>query len=138
MDQTKRPYETTFIVNASIDDTQIEATIARMQQFISNNGGEIVALNRIGRKRMAYTIRKKNNGFYVNIEFKAAGSLINQLERMYQLDENILRYLTIQLDKKALQARLASPPASDSISAPPVEREPLFSDNNTLKNGTVL
>jgi len=62
MDQTKRPYETTFIVNASIDDTQIEATIARMQQFISNNGGEIVALNRMGRKRMAYTIRKKNNG----------------------------------------------------------------------------
>lgn len=133
MDTTKRLYETTFIVNASLEDTQIEATISNVQQFITTNGGEIESLNRLGRKRMSYAIRKKNNGFYMNIEFLASGTLIQQLERMYQLDENVLRYLTIQLDKKALKARLQ--PKLDQTVQPPLEREPLFSDEAILPAG---
>ena len=129
MDRFKRPYETTFIVNASLDDTQIEPVIGQVQQLLTNNGGEIEAIQRLGRKRMAYSVRKKNNGFYVNIQFKANGALIAQLERHYALEENILRYLTIQLDKKALQAALNAIRPLDQIdgeidSAP--VREPLF------------
>jgi ribosomal protein S6 len=62
-------------------------------------------MNRWGRKRLAYAISKKTTGYYVNIEFDAPGSMIALLERSYQLDELILRYLTIRLSKNALKAR---------------------------------
>ncbi len=139
MAQTKQPYETTFIVNASLEDTQVDAVANHIQEVITRNGGDISAVNRWGRKRLAYTIKKKNNGFYVNIEFSALGPVIGQLERNFLLEENVLRFLTIRLDKRALQARmqpaaLASSeplPAASTIAATPpavTPREPLFSD----------
>lgn len=139
MEQTKRLYESTFIINASLDDAQIDQIIGRVQEYITNNGGEITSLNKWGRKRLAYPIRKKNNGFYVLVEFKATGNLITQLERFYQLEETIIRYLTIQLDKKALKARLSplAPSIMESSIPTPsttVEREPLFDDDEMDKD----
>jgi small subunit ribosomal protein S6 len=123
-----RLYETTFIVNASLDDAQVETTIGRVQETITKNGGEVAALNKWGRKRLAYPINKKTNGFYVNIEFKAPGSLLAQLERSYQLDEMILRYLTIHLDKRAIAARAAAPVVPEVAAEAAPAREPLFTE----------
>ena len=104
----KRIYETTFIVNAGLDDPQIDAVIDKVKDVIVKNGGEIRDLFKWGRKRFAYTIKKKNNGFYTVVEFSAPGDAIAKLERHYQLDENVIRYLTILLDKKALKAKVAA------------------------------
>ena len=104
----KRIYETTFIVNAGLDDPQIDAVIDKVKDVIVKNGGEIRDLFKWGRKRFAYTIKKKNNGFYTVLEFSAPGDAIAKLERHYQLDENVIRYLTILLDKKALKAKVAA------------------------------
>ncbi|HUI09155.1 MAG TPA: 30S ribosomal protein S6 [Bacteroidota bacterium] len=126
-----RLYETTFIVNASLDDSQTDAVIGRVQDVIVKNGGAVNALTKWGRKRLAYPINKKTNGFYVNVEFTAPGPLLAPLERAFQLDEMILRFLILQVDKKALAARAkaqaaaAAPPPE----APPVPaREPLFKE----------
>ena len=127
-----RLYETTFIVNASLDDTQVDSVIGRVQDVIVKNGGTANALNKWGRKRLAYSINKKTNGFYANIEFTAPAPLLASLERAFQLDEMILRFLTIQLDQKAIAARAkaqaaaAAPPAADP--APVQPREPLFKE----------
>ena len=108
MASARKSYETTYILNASLEDTQIEAAIHHVAEIIERNGGAVTATNRWGRKRMAYAIEKKNNGFYVNVEFNGPGQVIAQLERAYLLDENILRFLTIQLDKFALAAKAKS------------------------------
>ena len=118
MSSDKRLYETTFIVNASLEDTQIESTVGHVGEVITRNGGLIIATNRWGRKRLAYPIEKKNNGYYVNIEFTAPQTVNAQLERSYTLDENILRFLTIQVDKRAIQARRIA--AAAAAAAPPV------------------
>ncbi len=110
MEKAKRHYESTFIVSASLEDPQIDAVIAKVQELITKNGGEINAVNKWGRKRLAYPIQKKNNGFYTNIEFAGPGNIVEKLERHYHLEENIIRYLTVQLDKKALKARQAVAP----------------------------
>ncbi|MBI3004960.1 MAG: 30S ribosomal protein S6 [Ignavibacteriales bacterium] len=107
MQEIKKIYETTFIVNASLDDAQIDSVIEKAKEAIAKNGGEIRDLAKWGRKRFTFPIKKKNNGFYVVFEFTGPGDTVSKLERHYQLDENILRYLTILLDKKALQARVA-------------------------------
>ncbi len=127
MEQKKNIYETTFIVNASLDDPQIDTIIDKVQEVITKNNGEIMELAKWGRKRFAYPIKKKNNGFYVVCEFKASGDLIARLERHFLLEENIIRFLIIGLDKKALQARISgndlmklSAPATPSTSGSPL------------------
>jgi small subunit ribosomal protein S6 len=140
MEETKRLYETTFIVNASLEDPQVEAIIARIQEVITKNAGEIVAINRWGRKRMMYQIKKKNSGYYVNIEFNAPTSIVKALEHVYMLDEHIIRYLTIKVEKKALQARaqaalrkeeedylLLEIPTIEELKAPLFDDEPVAS-----------
>jgi len=102
----KKLYESTFIVNAALDDAQIDGVIEKVKDVIAKNGGEVRDLAKWGRKRFVYQIKKKNNGFYVVCEINATGDLVAKLERHYQLDENIIRYLTIALDKRALQSRI--------------------------------
>lgn len=135
MDQ-HRTYETTVIINASLDDTQVEGVITRISETITKNGGSIIALNKWGRKRLAYQISKKTNGYYVNIEFTAPAALIATLERSYQLDEMVLRYLTIVLSSNALAAKkaaaVAAIPAEETPAAVPA-REPLFSEIDEKK-----
>ncbi len=137
MEKTKRNYETTFIVNASLDDPVIDGIIEKVQEQITRYGGEITAVNKWGRKRLVYPIKKKNNGYYVFIEFIAPGNAIQQIEKFYKLDENIIRYLTIQLDKKALKAQRQLPipipdidEVLDTIVLP--DKEPLFDDEDKI------
>lgn len=132
MDKAQHSYESTFIISASLDDAQVDGVIARVQDVITKNGGTVNALNKWGRKRLAYSINKKTNGFYVNVEFSAPGTLLAPLERSFQLDEMILRYLTIVLDRKALAMKAKALAAA--AAAPPEEpvpvstREPLFKE----------
>jgi len=137
MSNATRQYETTFIVNASLDDVQVDGVISRVQETISKNGGTVSSLNKWGRKRLAYPINKRTNGFYVNIEFESAGTLLAPLERSFQLDEMILRHLTVVLDKKAIAARTAAQTASAlSTEEKPIAptREPLFTEPVDGKN----
>jgi len=140
MSNAKRLYETTFIVNASLDDPQVDAVIGRVQETVSKNAGAVTAVNKWGRKRLAYTINKKTNGFYVNMEFEAPGLVLGQLERMFQLDEMVLRYLTIVLDRRALKARAAAaaavPPPVPAEAAPVTTREPLFKEPDDQKKSS--
>jgi small subunit ribosomal protein S6 len=148
MSNSNRLYETTFVVNASLDDGQTDVVVGRVQDTITKNGGTVQAINKWGRKRLAYTINKRTNGFYVNIEFTAPGTVMALLERSYKLDEMVLRHLTIALDRKALAARSAAAAAAtaaaalvaaaaevtatDKPAAP--AREPLFAEPADTKN----
>jgi small subunit ribosomal protein S6 len=99
-----RNYESVVLINAALEDEQIEATVSRILEVISTNGGELIEADKWGRKRLAYPINKSKSGYYLVIRFKASTQLISILERNYRLDENIIRYLTIALDKDAMEA----------------------------------
>ncbi len=96
-------YESMAIINAAIEEDLIESAINRILDLIKVNGGEIVDVDKWGRKRLAYAIEKTKSGYYVVIRFTAPTDLIAKLDRLYQLDEHILRHLTIVLDKFALE-----------------------------------
>ena len=101
----KNHYETYIIVDGNYEDTVIEEIIKKYEAFFKKNEVEIKNIDRIGRRRMAYQIQKKQNGFYVCFEIIADATVIAKLERTYKLDENILRYLTIIMDKKTLKEK---------------------------------
>jgi len=105
MDTPKRVYETTFIVNSYLEDAQIESIIKKVEETLTKNEIQINVFDKIGRKRLAYPIKKKNNGYYCYIVFESTPDFLTKLERVYQLEEGILRYLTIVLDKKTIAAQ---------------------------------
>lgn len=101
----KRFYECTFIVNPGLDDAQIESTVKMAEDTIVKNGGELVNTDHLGRRRLAYPIAKKHNGYYVTLEFEAEGRIVEKVERFLTLDENVMRYLTVMLDARELDAK---------------------------------
>lgn len=105
MNTSPKEYETTYIINSNLEDNQIESIITRYTELITNNGGEVVTVDRWGRKRLAYPIKKKNAGFYVQMNYKAPTDIVKKLESAFKLDEEIIRYLTISVNKNMKKAR---------------------------------
>ena len=103
MSEVKNFYELTYIINAALSDDQIKEVIRRVNQYIEEHGGEIVEVDEWGTRRLAYPIQKRRNGYYVNMYFRAPGSLIAALERFLEIDEQVLRYLTLRMDAKMLR-----------------------------------
>ncbi len=96
-------YESAVLINAALDDEQVEAIIARVKETIVSNGGEISEVENWGRKRLAYVVKKSKIGYYVIFRFNSPSNIVSKLERFYSLDEYILRFLTIRLDKDAIE-----------------------------------
>ncbi|HRI85004.1 MAG TPA: 30S ribosomal protein S6 [Ignavibacteria bacterium] len=99
---SKKFYESYVIFDGNLDDSAIEDLIKKYESLFSKNEIDVVNIVRIGRKRLAYEIKRKVNGFYVCFEINSPPGLITKLERAYILDENILRYLTIFVSAKTL------------------------------------
>jgi len=100
-----RTYSTVVVIDSLLKSEEIDNTIEKIERNIKNNGGEIVEVDRWGKKRLAFEIKKRQYGYYVEIIFNSPGNIIKVVEREYGLDENILRYLTIVLTNRALQHR---------------------------------
>lgn len=101
----RRVYETTIIVNAALEDNDVENVISKVTAYIENHGGVIQEIDRWGRKRLAYPINKKYNGFYVHIVFDANSNTVPILERFLVLEDTVLRHLTLVLPAKLREFR---------------------------------
>ncbi len=97
-----KQYETVFIATPVLSEDQMKETVKKYIDLLTSKGAEIVYENNWGMRKLAYPIRKKTTGFYYLIEFKAEGSVINDLEVAYKRDERLLRFLTVSLDKHAV------------------------------------
>jgi small subunit ribosomal protein S6 len=106
----RRLYETTAIINAALEDADIRATIERFREYIESHGGEILLFYELGRRRLAYPIKKRNNGYYVYAAYEAHPTALPLLERLFLLEENFLRHLTLQIEPSVLEYRRQHPP----------------------------
>ncbi|MBK9248341.1 MAG: 30S ribosomal protein S6 [Ignavibacteria bacterium] len=103
----KRLYETTIIVNAALEDNDVETVVRRVTEYLENHGASIVEIGRWGRKRLNYPIKKKFNGYYVYLAFEIPTNMLPIIERFFILEENILRHLTVLLPQKLRDYRAA-------------------------------
>lgn len=102
---TKNTYELTYIVNSVYSEEQIKDIVTRVGAYIKDHGGTVVEQDEWGAKRLAYPIEKKRNGYYVNLIFEAPGDMIAKFERAMEINDGILRYLTLRLDAKMMRQR---------------------------------
>lgn len=101
----KNFYETTFIINPVLEEEQVKKVKEEFESFITKKEAEIDEVDEWGIKRFAYEIDGKNSGYYINAYFHAPGSIVNELERHFRLDENILRSIILKYDNKMLKHR---------------------------------
>jgi len=95
-----REYELTVVFSPEIADEDVANEIEKLDQFITEKGGEITAeVNRWGRRKLAYPIRNFREGNYVLTQFQLQQSLTAELERNLESSEEILRHLLVRLDK---------------------------------------
>lgn len=102
---SKRYYESYIIIDGNLEDSAIEDIIRKYESLLIKNEVEINNIDRIGRKRLSYLIKKRLTGYYVCFEMLSSPQFITKLERTYILDESILRYLTIFMSSKALKEK---------------------------------
>lgn len=102
----RRLYESTFIINAALEDNDVDAVVNKVTSYIENQGGEIKTVEKWGRRRLAYPINKKYNGFYIHIEFEALPNAVPVIERFFVLEDTVLRHLTLVLPQSLKDYRL--------------------------------
>lgn len=96
----KNFYEFSYIVSAVLDDEQYKAVVESVNNLLTENGATIDEVDEWGMRRLQYPIKKQNNGYYVNMYFEVEGSVIVKLERQLEINDSVLRYMTLKYDAK--------------------------------------
>ena len=99
----KNMYELTYILSSILSDDQTRKIVDKLNKLIENAGGTVRHVDEWGSRRMAYPIRKKRNGYYVNMYFEGPGKMVARLERTLEIDDHIVRYLTLRMDKTMIE-----------------------------------
>ena len=94
-------YETVFVLDPSLDDKTIQKEIKKVEGFITDHKGEVLKIDKWGKKRFAYPIKKRHEGYYSLILFEGDGEIPKELDRVYKLNEFCLRYLTVVAQEEA-------------------------------------
>jgi small subunit ribosomal protein S6 len=100
-----RTYEIMFIVRPDVEEADLDKLIEGFSSNVTNGGGEVKSVEKMGRRRLAYTVRKFNDGFYVLLNVAAAGSLIAEIERRLRVSEQVIKFITVRMDEE--EKRLA-------------------------------
>lgn len=93
-------YEFTYVLDGILSEDEIKDYVGRISKFLTDNGGEVLATDEWGMKPLAYPIRNRNNGYYVNTHFKSDSELPVKIEKNLKIEEKVLRFLVLKMDAK--------------------------------------
>ena len=92
-------YETVFIINPSVEEAGIKDLIQKFSDII-NNDGKVEEVQEMGKRKLAYEIKKNSEGYYVVINFEANPELIKELERNYRITDSVMKFIVIRKDEQ--------------------------------------
>ena len=113
MEKVINSYETMFIVDVANGEEAAKATVAKFTDIIAKNA-EIVEVRDWGKRRLAYLINDKPEGYYTVVTFKSEPEFPAELERLYNIDENVMRSMVIRLEYEAV-AKAVPAPAEEAV-----------------------
>ena len=122
-----RRYETIVIADPDLSEDQRGPLFDRMTEIIDQEGGFLIGTDEWGGRKLAYEIKGKPRGYYVRLEYCGTGPVVDELERFYRIDDRVLKFMTIVLEKDAdvdaVKARMAEAEAAETQAAEEAERE---------------
>ena len=131
--EMNRTYEIMFIVRPDVEEAELDKLIETFSGYVTGGGGSVKTTEKMGRRRLAYTVKKFNDGFYVLLVVDAPASLISEIERRLRVSEPVIKFLTVRMDEEdkrvakikkhrdAHVKRSALPTASPEAAAAPAE-----------------
>jgi small subunit ribosomal protein S6 len=115
-----RTYELMFIVRPDMADEDLDKLISTLENQVTTTGGTVKSVERMGKRRLAYVVRRFQDGMYILLTVEGTGALIHELERRLRVTEPVIKFLTVRVDEeqkrldkiKAIRdARRKAPPA---------------------------
>jgi small subunit ribosomal protein S6 len=136
-----RRYETIFIVDPDISEEERTPLFEKITELMPQQNGLLVELDEWGTKKMAYEIKKRIRGYYVRLDYCGTGALVDEIERLFRIDERILKYMTILLEKNVelekIKEEIATKEAETNQVDNNVESEVNPGSTDTLEPETV-
>ena len=118
-------YEVVYIIDPAVEDEARKALIAKFNDLIAGNGGSVDKVEEWGKRRLAYAIDYKTEGYYVLVNFQAEAELPKELERNLQISDSVIRYQVIKLIERKVgikpRAVRPAPVAAPAAEAPAAE-----------------
>ncbi len=96
-----RRYEQIVILDSDLSEDERSPVLNRLKELIPQYKGFLIDINEWGQKKLAYEIKKKPRGYYAQVNFCGFGDLVDEMERFFRIDDRILKYMTVVLDKEA-------------------------------------
>ena len=122
MEKVINTYENLFIVSLANGESAAKETVNKFTTLIGNNA-EIVEVADWGKRRLAYAINDETEGYYTVVTFKTASDFPAELDRLFNIDENVMRSMTIKLDMKAIAKNKAAKKSVPAVEATEVVAE---------------
>jgi small subunit ribosomal protein S6 len=118
-----RRYETILIAHVDLSEDELSNLISRYGGIVTGQKGILVKVERWGKRRLAYMIKKQMRGFYILIDYAGLSAVVNELERNLKIDDKILKYMTVMkaetVDIPALEKEIAEAAVPEEKKAPP-------------------
>lgn len=119
-----RRYETILITHVDLSEDELSSLITRYGDIVTEQKGILVKVERWGKRRLAYLIKKQARGFYILIDYAGVSAVINELERNLKIDEKILKFMTVlkadKVDPEVLEKEIADAKNKDEKKEVPV------------------
>jgi small subunit ribosomal protein S6 len=94
-------YETTIIFDPGLEEARVNEEMERVTQPIAQAGGEVIEVQRWGKRKLAYMIGKRRDGTYVHVKHKSPPTLVAEMDRRFRLNESVIRHLTVIAPKES-------------------------------------
>lgn len=96
-----RRYETIIITDPDLSPEQRDPVLERVADVINQGGGYLALTDDWGTRKLAYEIKKRDRGYYIRFDFCGTGAMVNEIERFFRIDDRVLKYMTVLVDKAA-------------------------------------
>ena len=99
-----RIYEILFIADPNLGEPEVDALAAQVQAFAEKEGGKLQKMEKWGKKRLAYDVRRHREGSYVLLVVEGSGAMVKEVERRLKVTDGIIRFLTVRVDEELRKA----------------------------------
>ena len=95
-----RTYELMFIVRPDMTEEDQDKLISTLETAVTSSGGQVKNMEKMGKRRLAYTVRRFHDGMYMLLTFEGSGGLVHELERRLRVSEPVIKFLSVRIDEE--------------------------------------
>src|SRR6266480_2060771 len=98
--ETNRVYELMFIVRPDMVEEEQDKLISTLETAVTSSGGNVKSVEKMGKRRLAYMVRRFHDGIYVLLTVEGGGGLIHELERRLRVTEPVIKFISVRIDEE--------------------------------------